>query len=138
MKKSLYKSIDYLNECFTCEDEAGELYWKFRPKKHFSTDGAWKSFNGEFAGKRAGCHVVEHGYMQVTFGGKTYSAHRVIFAMVNGRWPEKRIFHRDGDKTNNCIDNLVDGRAKAEPKKENERELEVVRHGIYVGRPLDV
>lgn len=32
--------------------------------------------------------------------------HRVVFAVVHGRWPEDQVIHIDGDTTNNRVENL--------------------------------
>ena len=37
---------------------------------------------------------------------KRAQLHRVVFAVVHGRWPEGQIDHIDGDPTNNRVENL--------------------------------
>ena len=39
-------SQKYLLECFDYDQDTGELTWKKRPRHHFGSVGAWKSFNG--------------------------------------------------------------------------------------------
>lgn len=47
------------------------------------------------------------GYTKVKYQGKQYFAHRVIWEMNNGPIPEgQEIDHIDGNKSNNCIENL--------------------------------
>ncbi|MFO8239983.1 MAG: HNH endonuclease, partial [Dissulfuribacterales bacterium] len=45
---------------------------------------------------------------KVTIEGKTYPLHRVIFLLVEGRWPNGVIKHKDGRKDNNAWRNLVE------------------------------
>jgi hypothetical protein len=35
-----------------------------------------------------------------------YLAHRVVWALVHGAWPQKQIDHIDHDRTNNRVENL--------------------------------
>jgi len=46
-----------------------------------------------------------HGYKRVFVFGKQWLSHRVIWCMFNNTLP-KEIDHKDGDKTNNKIENL--------------------------------
>lgn len=48
----------------------------------------------------------EDGYIQINFQSKEHLAHRVVWYLVHGRWPTNDLDHRDGDKTNNRIENL--------------------------------
>lgn len=49
-----------------------------------------------------------NGYYQVNLNYKMYYAHRVVFAIVHGRWPNGIIDHIDGNTTNNHPANLRD------------------------------
>lgn len=48
------------------------------------------------------------GYLGVSVDGVALKVHRVIFAIYNGKWPDKEIDHIDGDRANNRIENLRD------------------------------
>lgn len=102
-------SVDYLNEMFTYDPFRGLLYWKERPLNHFKTRGAHKAWNTKWSGKTAGNirYDKRNGktYLCVGFLGKLWFNHRVIFKMLHGIEPEQ-IDHKDGDGTNNKIDNL--------------------------------
>lgn len=65
------------------------------------------------AGDIAGTPVAK--YLGVNFAGATEFVHRIIFEMFNGD-TELGIDHIDGDKINNCIENL-----RAATKSENAR-----------------
>jgi hypothetical protein len=48
-------SVEYLNECFSLNEETGILYWKNRPIKHFNYDKSiYNNWNSRFPGKIAG------------------------------------------------------------------------------------
>jgi len=47
-----------------------------------------------------------NGYLRMMVDGQTYYAHRLAWFYVYGTWPANEIDHRDGDGTNNRIDNL--------------------------------
>jgi hypothetical protein len=72
--------------------EDGHLYWKNCTKP---------SLNG----KKAGC-VDSAGYTVVKISSKVYKAHRVIWFLCNGYWPEGWIDHIDRNKSNNKLENL--------------------------------
>ena len=38
--------------------------------------------------------------------GRSFAAYKVVWLLVNGVWPRKKIVHLDGDKFNNRINNL--------------------------------
>jgi hypothetical protein len=70
----------------------GKLYWKinkFRARK----------------GHEAG-NIKPDGYVQVIYNYKYYYAHRLIWLMEYGEWPENFIDHIDHDRSNNKIENL--------------------------------
>lgn len=45
------------------------------------------------------------GYLSVVIGGKEYLAHRIIWFMQTGYWPDQ-VDHIDHDRSNNRLDNL--------------------------------
>lgn len=48
------------------------------------------------------------GYRMVSYKGRKYLTHRVIWFLLKGRWPENDIDHINGDKQDNRIENLRD------------------------------
>lgn len=58
-------SSEFLHQCFVLT-ESGELFWKWRPRKHFATNKGQNIFNNEFAGKKAG-GIDRGGYLLIQF-----------------------------------------------------------------------
>jgi hypothetical protein len=55
----------------------------------------------------------EHGCMVLRLGGTRYPVHRIAFLLVHGTWPT-RTFHKNGNRHDNRIDNLLDAGAATE------------------------
>lgn len=51
-------------------------------------------------------NLRKDGYRQHVIGGKLVLAHRIAFALENGRWPSTDIDHIDRDRANNSPANL--------------------------------
>lgn len=83
-------SKEYLQTIFSYKN--GSLYWKV------STSKAIK------VGFEAGS-ITPHGYRVIQLNNKIYKAHRLIYLMHNGHFPNQ-IDHIDGNKLNNKIENL--------------------------------
>jgi hypothetical protein len=60
------------------------------------------------SGKEAVNSVNSHGYLVGKVLRLPAAAHRVIWALEYGRWPDGQIDHIDGDRANNRISNLRD------------------------------
>lgn len=84
--------IEYLHKVFSCDPERGELRWKTHSPR-------------APAGSLVGTLNTE-GYIVVGHKGKQYRAHRIVWAMYYGAWPEVDIDHINMDKTDNRICNL--------------------------------
>lgn len=75
----------------------GELIWKPR---------GTKQFDNRYAGQLAGCVHKVRGHIYIDIEGRSYLAHRVIWLMMTGEWPEFQIDHRDTNRANNVWKNL--------------------------------
>lgn len=64
------------------------------------------SWNARFAGKEAFTSVDGGGYRSGRIFNKTYRAHRVIWAIQTGAWPENEVDHINGNRADNRWSNL--------------------------------
>lgn len=94
-------SIDRLRDLLIYDPETGVLTWRKRTEIKKSD----KQMNGKFAGKPAG-YVSADGYHVVGVDGFDIMAHRVIYAIVTGDWPEGEIDHKNAIKSDNRWSNL--------------------------------
>jgi hypothetical protein len=102
-----------LRKLLTYDPDTGLLYWRVRTPDMF-TDGKQTAahncarWNARFAGTEAFTSVSNKRYKHGRILGKHYFAHRVIWAMANGRWPDNHIDHINGICNDNRICNLRD------------------------------
>jgi hypothetical protein len=100
-------SVEFLRECFDCRD--GVLYWRERPVSHFQKPADQMAFNTKTAGRKAG-KLSNEGYVTVGLrvNGRAISmaAHRVVWALHYGRWPEIGLDHINRVRNDNRIENL--------------------------------
>lgn len=92
-----------LHDLFHYDEDTGELYWRKRPLEHFETQRAWATWNTRFSGTRAG--TIVKGYNAITISGRRYYAHRLVYYMFTGEWPEE-VDHINGDIAQNNFANL--------------------------------
>lgn len=100
-------SQSYLKSIFEYDPETGVLTWKFRPDVP-------KEWNTRFADKEAG-YINNSGYRLVRIDGAMYLAHRIIWCLVTGEFPEQ-IDHIYHDRQNNRWSNLRDVTAQENNK----------------------
>jgi hypothetical protein len=81
---------EYLHSLFNYDE--GRLLWKVARSNFIQV--------GDEAGTKH-----PHGYRQIHIDGKRYLRHRLVYMMFNGFMPAQ-IDHIDGNKANDCIENL--------------------------------
>lgn len=83
---------------FSYSKLTGIVRWRVRPNPRSRV----------FAGDRAGTVSVYKGHArrQITWRGRIYKEHRLIWLLVTGEWPKRNPDHRDGDACNNRWSNL--------------------------------
>lgn len=89
------KIIEYAKEHLSFNFETGEIKWAKYPKKYNKTN------KPVIAGS-----VHYSGYRLISLMNKQYMAHRLIWAVYYGGWPNGFIDHVDMNKSNNSIHNL--------------------------------
>jgi HNH endonuclease/AP2 domain len=86
----------YLLTILHYDPEDGLLYW-------IKPNPLWRAGK---PGMMAGCLHKSTGYWVLKIDGVDYRAHRIIWVMWYGEWPEHEVDHDDGDKVHNRIGNL--------------------------------
>lgn len=110
MKKRLQIPVPLLRELIILNATTGTLTWAIRRPGHFTGPRhtalqrcAW--WNGRYAGKPALAHLGANGRQHGKIFNQTFSAHRVVFALTHGRWPNE-VDHINGDHLDNRPTNL--------------------------------
>lgn len=94
-------SHSVLLEALRYDPQSGHFTWNPRP----GVTKTERSFNGTFAGKRAGAQD-DRGYRHIKIHGAYYREHRLAVFYMTGAWPVIDVDHRDLDKSNNAWANL--------------------------------
>lgn len=91
-------SVDYLRKRLRYEPETGKLFW-------LDYEGMPKRWRTRYSGKEAFTSNAD-GYRQGKIDGVRFLAHRVVWAIHHGEWPNDQIDHINGVKDNNRVSNL--------------------------------
>ena len=102
-----------LHKLLTYDPDTGFLRWRTRTPDFFingkrAAERTCRSWNTRYAGAAAFTADSAYGYKNGSIFGKKYMAHRVIWAIVYGRWPDDHIDHINGVKSDNRSVNLRD------------------------------
>lgn len=109
MKKDLpHPSV--LRQLLRYEQKTGRLFWTprttdFFQNKNGRAEQTCKAWNTKYSGKEAFTYIC-NGYKTGAILNKACTAHRAIWAIVNGKWPDQEIDHINGDRSDNRIKNL--------------------------------
>lgn len=101
----------FLHQILRYEPESGMLFWLPRNAGLFeagqqTSEHQAARWNSRFSGGEALSAITASGYRAGKIFRKTYYAHRVIWAMQTGQWPEGVLDHKDTDRANNRWNNL--------------------------------
>jgi hypothetical protein len=94
-----------LHDVLIYNPETGILIWRARPTSMFKTARDCAAWNTRYAGKEA-FTARKSGYPFGTVFDQPCRAHRVIWAMMTGEWPDTKVDHEDKDRSNNRWSNL--------------------------------
>jgi hypothetical protein len=104
-------SIEIVRQLVRHDPESGRIFWRerapemFKPTKNKSSFQVCAAWNDRYANKPA-FDARSNGYRIGFVSGCRVSAHRVIWALENGRWSCLTIDHINGDPSDNRIANL--------------------------------
>lgn len=95
-----------IRKLLSYDEATGLLYWRKRDESLFKTKRSCNAWNTRNATKRAFTSKSDTGYHQGSIFDKNMLAHRVIWCLKTGGWPENDIDHINGDRTDNRWNNL--------------------------------
>ena len=96
-----------IKEVLRYEENSGKLFWL-------------DIHNNYLSHKEAGSFRKSSGYIMVQIDKKVYLAHRVIWMLVYGKFPDLMIDHVNGIKSDNRLSNL-----REVTKRENSQNIRV-------------
>lgn len=104
-------SPETLRQLLRYDPETGKLFWRERDATFFQ-DGKFcaavkcRQWNTRYANKEALTNKTPRGYCYGSIFHCKHYAHRVVWAIVHGEWPDGEIDHVSGDTQDNSIANL--------------------------------
>ena len=98
--------IETLRTLLRYEPSTGLLFWRPQVVSESKPPRYAKAWNTRFANKEAFRQVDRDGYLYGIVSGRTYRAHRVVWAIHHGEWPTKSIDHINRVASDNRIANL--------------------------------
>lgn len=107
-------SPEALRQLLRYEPETGKLFWLERCSAMFpdgsgryTADRSCRIWNIKYAGKEAITSIDPSlGYKKGSIWNVKCYAHRIVWALVDGSWPEHDIDHINGDRADNRWENL--------------------------------
>jgi hypothetical protein len=97
---------EVVRELLRYEKTTGNLFWRTRDRRWFTSERGWKMWNSRYAGKRAFTAKIHGGdHLQGTVLYLHCYAHQVIWLWMTGEWPEE-IDHKNRIGTDNRWKNL--------------------------------
>jgi len=97
-----------LRQLLRYEPETGKLFWKKRPRWMFTSNRGFSVWNARYSNGEAFTASTTGGYKVGAVNYTLMKAHRVIWAICNGAWPEGVIDHINGNTSDNRLENIRD------------------------------
>jgi len=95
-----------VRELLQLDPESGKMFWNPRPREAFPNERIWRSWNTRFAGTEALTADNGKGYRYGVVSYQRVYAHRVVWLLTHGEWPQGEIDHIDRNRSNNRPHNL--------------------------------
>ena len=99
MTDKILITVDYLRKRLRYDQNTGQVFW-------LDFDGMSDGWRSRWAEKEAFTTLCQKGYKHGMICGRPLKAHRVIWALHYGEWPENQIDHINGVRSDNRICNL--------------------------------
>lgn len=99
-------SPELLRKLLDYNPDTGILIWRTRPVSMFKSQRAANAWNNRFASKEAFIFTTKDGYRVGAIHQRLINAHRVIWAMQTGSWPEQEVDHINRKPADNRWENL--------------------------------
>lgn len=106
MAKKPLPSPEELRQLLRYDPETGKLFWRERSREWFNSDARHAGWNKRRAGREAMTYTDTLGYKSGGVDRHQVRAHRVIWALHYGEWPDGVIDHINSVKTDNRLCNL--------------------------------
>jgi hypothetical protein len=97
-------SSNELRQLLRYEPGTGKVYWLRRTGQGQPI----AAFNAKYAGREAFTSLRANGYLAGGIGSSKFLAHRIVWALHYGVWPQGEIDHINGNRADNRITNLRD------------------------------
>lgn len=91
------------SELFEYDPVDGVLYWKPLPERYPNGRIRAKAYRRRIA---AGSFNHKRNFINVQYNGINYKAHRIIWLLVYGHYPEAHIDHVNGNGSDNRLENI--------------------------------
>jgi len=88
------------------EPDTGRLFWRERARDTCHSENSWLRWNTLYSGAEAFTSIDGNGYKHGRVLGSKHKAHRIIWLMQTGRFPEEQIDHINGVRADNRLENL--------------------------------
>lgn len=92
-------TASFVKSILAYDSKTGSLIWKNRKDVP-------QHVNDRFAGKNAGGICPDTGYRKIYIRGRHYYAPRLVWLIINGKWPQHELDHINGIKHDLTFNNL--------------------------------